>query len=244
MNKLKLWTGIILVFVLGALAGSFGTGMYIKHVFTQFAFEKPGEGPPPPPPVMRFLMRRLESRLDLTGARRAEIEKIMEESMEEFHNIRRNYQPELSSAVEKFLERIKEKLSAEQQEKLDKFHSDLKERWQHRRGFGPRSAHEMSGRLFSGLKDSLDLSDVQEKQVRPIIEAGVEERQKIFETHFGKDHNDRLAVRKEMDELRVTTERKLKKILTEEQMNKYREISEEHRRHKREEMRTKITNLP
>jgi len=236
MSKLKLWVGIILVFVLGALVGSFGAGMYIKHKFTSFFFEGPGNGPPPPPPVMHFLMRRIDRQLDLTEKQRIEIEKIMDESMEEFHNIRQKYHPEMKTIVEKNFDRIKEKLNSEQIEKLDRLHEELKDRWQHRRGFRQGPMHAMSEHLFSRLKDSLKLSEVQEEKVRPIIEADIEKRRTIFETYKGQDRRGMLAMRNEMHELHKTTEKQLEKILTEEQMSEYWEMLEEQRRHLHEGM--------
>ena len=50
MNRIKLAIGIILLLLLGAVAGSVGTGIYIRHRIEHIA--------PAKPPKAHFLLRK------------------------------------------------------------------------------------------------------------------------------------------------------------------------------------------
>ncbi len=228
MSKFKLWVGIVLVFILGALAGSLGMGMYIQHRFERHAF-----GPPPHKMIMHFQMRRLDKALDLTETQENEIEKIMTQTMDDVHAIMKKQQPELEKLVKESLEQLKDKLNPEQKEKFKdlKLFDRMKKRLHHKGPFRPGLAGETPDRVASSLRESLELSKAQEEKVRAIFEEHSEKRRKIFDTYSGQDRHDRKAMRNEMHELQEATEKQLEKMLTQEQMDLYLEIQEEKRMH-------------
>ncbi len=241
MNKLKLWTGIILVFLLGALAGSFGMGMYIKHKFTRLAFEDNEEGPPPPP-LTYFLMRKLEKDLELTDDQTQEIKKIMDDAKEDFHRIRQEYHPEMRAIVERSFERIREKLNPEQRARLDRLHREIEERWHHRRGFPRSFVFGNVEEIFSRLKGQLKLNESQLERVFPIIEDDFEKRQEVIERYRKQRRTSAQEMRKEMLDLQQTTEKQLEKVLTVEQMNVYRKMCEMHGLYNQKRMRPQRTH--
>ena len=228
MNKFKLLIGILLVFVLGALAGSFGMGMFIQHRFEKFVFDGLGPGRPHHPPMMRFVMRKLDRELELTNDQRHKIEEMMIQTFEEVHSIMRERHPEMEELVQANLERIKGILNPEQKEKMEslKLFEKMKERFHRKRSFRSDSEGTKSGAIFADLKDCLQLNEPQEKEIQPIIEDSIEMHRKIVDAYRRQDRSKRHSMKKEIDELQEATKEKLEKILTEDQMRQFLEIQE------------------
>lgn len=120
MKRLKLIIGVTLVFLAGALAGSLGTGIYLRHKME--AFEGGTHGGPE---MTSFLVKRFTHDLDLTQAQQAEVRKIIEESEEKIMAVRHQYLPEIKGIIDQNLALMREKLSPEQQKKLDKLREKL-----------------------------------------------------------------------------------------------------------------------
>ena len=67
MKKWKLVSGLLLVFVLGILAGSFGTRVYLKDQFAHLRKD--------PKARQAFIMRKLSKELELTQDQEITVEK-------------------------------------------------------------------------------------------------------------------------------------------------------------------------
>jgi Spy/CpxP family protein refolding chaperone len=76
------------------------------------------------------------------------------------------------------------------------------------------------------LTTQLDLDDAQVEQMRPIVEEQTKRQQALFESYSG----DRETMRAEMTKLRDETDEQFAEVLTEEQMNKYRELRQQRMR--------------
>jgi periplasmic protein CpxP/Spy len=87
-------------------------------------------------------------------------------------------------------------------------------------------------RQMEELKESLELSDDQEKQVREIITAGFETMREAREGM--QDGGDREAMREKMQQMREEQSQKIKTVLSEEQFTKYEQIQEERRERMRQ----------
>jgi len=220
MSKLKLVVGVMLIFIVGALAGSFGTGVYLRHRMEKFTVGRPGR-----PPGTAFLMKRLSKELDLTDAQRVEIETIVEEYQEKIFAVRRAFLPEIREITDQSLALIREKLNNEQQQKLDKLHEKLL-RFRSKTPFRRVSTAKTVEHLLGIMKERLKLTQEQETNVRQILEASIKEQEKLVEKYR----------RQAMRELEKSAERRLSEILTKEQMEEYRRIQEEKRLEKRFEM--------
>jgi Spy/CpxP family protein refolding chaperone len=120
MNKLKLVIGVTLVFLFGALAGSLGTGLYLRQEMEKFEGGKHGG-----PERAALIVKRFTHDLDLTEAQQAEVRKIIEESEKKIRAIRQEYLPELKGIIDQSFALMREKLSPEQQRKLDMLHEKL-----------------------------------------------------------------------------------------------------------------------
>lgn len=133
MNRLKLYAGIILVFILGALTGSLGTGIYFKHRIEKF-------GPPGPSARKAFLMKKFSGELNLTEAQQVEIKKILDQLDTKIYDIMRKNRPEIEKIMDDSIVLMKDKLNNEQKQKLDELHKKMKEYWRRKdRWFGPPS---------------------------------------------------------------------------------------------------------
>lgn len=88
-------------------------------------------------------------------------------------------------------------------------------------------------RQMEELKEGLELSDDQEKQVREIITAGFETMRKSREEMMDGG-GDREAMREKMQAMREEQNQKIKAVLTEEQYIKYEKIQQERRERMRQ----------
>lgn len=76
------------------------------------------------------------------------------------------------------------------------------------------------------LTTQLDLDDAQAEQLRPIVEEQTKRQQALFESYSG----DRETMRAEMTKLRDETDEQFARVLSEEQMKKYRELRQQRMR--------------
>jgi len=228
MNKIKLAIGIILLLLLGAAAGSLGTGIYVRNRIEHIA--------PAKPPKTHFLLRRLSRELDLTETQRDEIGKILEESHTEITALRRKYLPEIKEITDQSFALIKVKLNKEQKQKLDKLHGKLK-RWRKRGHFPPPPIEKSPELIFSDLNKRLKLSEKQETEVRPIIVKGIEAQRELIEKYKEQFRLKRDSLINEIKENQESMATRLHTILTEEQMKAFRNMQEKHRKQINSEMR-------
>jgi hypothetical protein len=230
MNRFKLLAGVILVFLVGTLAGSLGAGVYFKHRMERFA-----AGGPPRHLRKVLLMKRLSNELDLTKEQRIEIEKIIKESANKIFAVRRKYLPDIKEITDQSFALMKEKLNADQKERLEELHEKLKDR--HAKTFIQSiQIEETPEQVLSKMKDRLNLTEEQATKVRPIIEGRIERLRKIVEEYREQDRPEIFSLRREMRELQESTVKPLASILTEEQLEDYRRMQEEERFERRREM--------
>jgi hypothetical protein len=120
--KWKLITGVLLVFVLGILAGSLGTEFYLKHRLAPF-IKEPRARP-------AFIMKRLSRELNLSPDQKSKIQAIVEQMMEKRREYYLKNRPEIQKIMDEGFSQIREELNQAQKEKLDA----LREKYQRRRG--------------------------------------------------------------------------------------------------------------
>ncbi len=121
MAKIKLFTGLTLIFLLGALAGALGTGFYIKEHVEEF-LETGG------PPTDK-IMRRLTRDLGLTREQQEKIGPIIVEAHEKLSELRKKSFPEMRKIRENSFALIKKELNQDQQKKLEALKNRLKKHW-------------------------------------------------------------------------------------------------------------------
>lgn len=118
----KLIAGLFLVFVLGILTGSVGTGFYLKHRLVPFVKD----------PVARktFIMKRLSRELNLTQNQKNKIEPIVEQMIAKRRQYYLKNRPELKEIMNQGFAQMREELNEDQKKKLEV----LREKYRRRRG--------------------------------------------------------------------------------------------------------------
>lgn len=122
MKRWKLWLGVLIIFLSGALIGVLGARLYTKH-FIERAFS----GGPQTKKLM--IMRKLERELSLTATQKAEIERIVTQMQSELSELRLRNKPEVEKIFREGFTAIKTKLSPDQQEKLEVVYQRARKRW-------------------------------------------------------------------------------------------------------------------
>ena len=143
MKRLKVCIGILLIFILGMLSGTLGTGFFIKHRIGRFVG---GEGPPPPIRVLE----RLSAKLDLSKPQQIEIEEILKQAHDQLIEFRQVYRPEFEKIFNDTIEQIKQKLDNRQKQKLDKLTERLKHHFRKHPGRRPFLSKKTHEQVFFG----------------------------------------------------------------------------------------------
>lgn len=117
MKKWKLVIGVALVFVLGLLVGSMGTGLYMKHRFPPHEKD--------PSEMRAFILERFSQKLDLTEEQRGKFKVIIDQVGERLDEHFRKTHSEIGKIVEPGFSQMREILSREQQEKFDELIESL-----------------------------------------------------------------------------------------------------------------------
>jgi ATP-dependent Lon protease len=124
MNRWKLISGVVLVFVLGVLVGSMGTGLYVKHRFVPSKRD--------PKARKAFIMEKLSKELDLTQSQKTRIGKIVSQMVDRRREYFVKRRPEIKRIMDHGFSQIRKELNSDQQKKLDA----LRERFEKRRKAG------------------------------------------------------------------------------------------------------------
>lgn len=117
MTHWKLWIGISLIFILGGVVGSLGTGYVLKEREHRFFRDPAGQ--------TGFIVERLTRKLDLSDAQRAEVEKIIRKTQEKSRVRSMSHREEMRSIRNEVIGEIRKGLTPEQQKKMDRLHQEF-----------------------------------------------------------------------------------------------------------------------
>jgi len=113
MSKGKIAVLMVLIFLLGGMAGSFATRIYVRNRIARFLRGDLSER-------RARLMERLSRELHLTLDQRREVEAILADSQEKLRVLRREHIAELRKIFDDTEMRIRKQLTPEQQEEMDR----------------------------------------------------------------------------------------------------------------------------
>lgn len=122
MTRWKLITGLALVFILGALAGSIGTGFYFKHRYPPRITD--------PEARKAFILEKFSKELNLTQDQKIKIGEIIQQMEEKRHEYLLKHRLE----TEQSMGQIRGELNAEQQKKFDALREEFEKRKKAREG--------------------------------------------------------------------------------------------------------------
>lgn len=157
MSRFKLWLGVLIVFLLGVLAGSFGVSQYHQH---RFGDMMGGPMPFPPKDMLPRLLNSLDRELELTVSQQKKIRIILEDAMNSFEKFRAEYHPKMIAIKEKADLRIKALLTPEQTGKFN----EMAERFSRHRPPPPPPMHDFQ----KGMMDGPPPEFMMEKNDRPL----------------------------------------------------------------------------
>ena len=120
MKRWKLASGLLLVFVLGILAGAFGTRIYLKDRFAHLRKD--------PKARQAFIMGKLSKELELTPDQKIKVEKIVEQTGAKRREFFLKNRPEIKKIMDEGFLQIKKELNNDQQKKLDVLREEFKKR--------------------------------------------------------------------------------------------------------------------
>lgn len=138
MSRVRLWTGLTLLFCAGALMGAVGTSLY-------YQYEDEHRWDRGPAGRQERIMKRLTQELALSSSQQAELEPIVARAHLEMLQLRVQHQPDVDRILAVGMEELKAKLSSEQQSKLDGLHAQLQRRWRLTREY-VQQAQDTKGR--------------------------------------------------------------------------------------------------
>jgi hypothetical protein len=120
MKRWKLVSGLLLVFVLGILAGAFGTRIYLKDRFAHLRKD--------PKARQAFIMRKLSKELELTPDQKIKVEKIVAQVGAKRREFFLKNRPEIKRIMDEGFLQIKKELNNDQQKKLDVLREEFEKR--------------------------------------------------------------------------------------------------------------------
>jgi len=126
MTYMKRWKsilGVLLVFLLGALAGG---AVYHRFGHKRVEAVLSGRGGA----TVDLIVKRLSRSLDLDPAQRDQVRAIVTETRRDIVEIRKPVQPQIEATFERSRIRIRAILRPEQQEKFDRIQAERRKRWE------------------------------------------------------------------------------------------------------------------
>lgn len=118
--KWKLMAGVTLVFIFGALVGTLGTGVYLKHRHPSFKRDMAVR--------KTFIIKRLTRKLDLTDVQKRRIEKIVDQMHTMAEKRFQEHRKQMRNAFEQGFSEMKKELTPAQQNKLDEMRKKIEQR--------------------------------------------------------------------------------------------------------------------
>ncbi|MFC1884831.1 hypothetical protein ACFL2O_08675 [Thermodesulfobacteriota bacterium] len=229
--KTKLWAGLTLVFILGLLAGAFGTIYYYNYRMDRFSkYAHPAR--------KHILLRKLSQELNLSEEQKAEIEKIFEQYKTKIDDVRAVYLPEVRKLSDQMIKDIMKHLDSEQKSRMERIKKRIKHWGRRKRGRSPATL-PAPDRIMNEIRERLELTDKQESEVFTILNEAYKEMEELLQKYSGRDPSNRLERRRELRRLRRSTDHRLGGVLTKEQFRIYMEVVEELRREKRNAMESR-----
>lgn len=122
MSRVRLWAGLIVIFLAGALTGAGGSSLYYQYE-DEHRWERG------PTARQERIMKRLTQELSLSSSQQVELEPIVARAHLEILRLRVQHQPDVDRILASGMDELKIRLSLDQQAKLDGLHAQLQRRW-------------------------------------------------------------------------------------------------------------------
>lgn len=123
MKKWKAVTGVILVFILGALAGGIADRMMCWHKVESIISGGPKAR-------MEMMVKRLSCELKLNAEQTAKLKEIARDTRIQVREVKKQIKPQVEAIIAVQADKVRAMLTPEQKEKFEKFLAQRKAREQ------------------------------------------------------------------------------------------------------------------
>ncbi len=121
MKKWRTITSIVIVFLLGALAGAL-----VTHKIYQLRMDNLLKGEPGS--MREFILHRMNHELHLDPHQQEQVRAILQETHAEIRNVRKQFRPQTEEILARSQEKIRALLRPDQREKYEKIIAERKRR--------------------------------------------------------------------------------------------------------------------
>src|SRR5205809_2864784 len=111
-TRLKMWLGLVAVFVLGSVTGAALTGLYRSRAAA-------GDRPETREKAMHERFEKMRAELNLTDDQTKAVQAVIDETRNEYRALRTELRPRFEEPRQKARARIRALLTPEQQQKFD-----------------------------------------------------------------------------------------------------------------------------
>ncbi|MBI5583252.1 MAG: hypothetical protein HY892_05480 [Deltaproteobacteria bacterium] len=122
MKQWKLYSALFLIFLAGLITGAVGTGLYNRQ--RQESLQRGGY----PTVIRNIILDRLTRELGLEAGQRREVETVILETQAGLKELRNRYRPEAEALIAQGIVKMKGRLSAGQQARLDQLIAQERQR--------------------------------------------------------------------------------------------------------------------
>jgi biopolymer transport protein ExbB/TolQ len=171
MNRWKVITGILLIFVMGAFSGALGTSFYTQKRIKRFIDPK---GPPPP---IRILERQLDE-LNLSTEQQRKTNALLEQMHIAFFEIMDKAKPEMDEHFKRHVQLLRAELTPQQQRAFDNTIQRIEDRM--KRMSPPPFRPKPPTASLSQMQDEFDLTPEQTQKSELVIVSMEKKRREIF----------------------------------------------------------------
>ena len=123
MKKWKAVTGVILIFILGAVAGGIADRMLCWHRVESIISGGPKAR-------MELMVHKLSCELKLNAEQKAKLEAIAKETRMQVREVKKQIKPQVDAIIAVQADKVRAMLTPEQKEKFEKFLAQKKAREQ------------------------------------------------------------------------------------------------------------------
>lgn len=221
MNKFKLISGVLLIFLTGVAAGHVGTFFYFQTV----AFKQG------PPALHHLIKNKISRHLKLTQQQQIKFDEIIAQAEKSFETFRQKHHPELEQNLDECFQKINEILTPEQQKKFKQIQNRFKRKFS-----GPKKFSQQQGSkkhfivLSDELIEQLNIDADQLKNIQPIIRQFNRDIKNIFMENqdplnsLDQNKNRPHDIRNRVNKIRNDMILQIKPYLNQDQIGQFQEI--------------------
>lgn len=216
MNTTKLIVIFILVFLVGTLAGSLGTRIYLRHELSQAQAHKQD-----PEDKIKRVVARLTDGLKLDSTQEGEVRRIITATEARATGVKALWAPELKKVYDLSFQRIGEKLTGPQKANLEKRQERFTTRY-NAMYFKSLRAAQAGVPGIGVLARNLGLNESQKVRVASVLEDLKKQENLTIGKYEKMDRPDLMAVRENITGERLTAIKNLTTVLTREQLERFK----------------------